>query len=218
MLKFILFCLCLLSMINNIWHMKQIRKEYVFVPKNQITHAFFHYTEVYVLVGNQILWSSKALRVWWSAWTIQFGFLWRLETTFKLLVTECHWASWYGMHSLIPFFDGLGNSWYVWCNQLWVENNCIWFIHPEPIGGEITIAWESSWMDKAPQSDMEKRLMEQLRESKFSKNAPVQSERRGCYYTSIPSSIKHKNVSGDDLTALNLDKVMLLSSIVDPYI
>jgi len=84
-------------------------------------------------------------------------------------------------------------------------------IHPEPIGGEITIALESSWMDKAPQSDMERCLMEQLRESKFTKTAPVQAERRGCYYTSIPASVKHKNVSGGDLTALNLDKVMLLS-------
>lgn len=84
----------------------------------------------------------------------------------------------------------------------------------EPIGGEITIAWESSWMDKAPQSDMERRLMEQLRESKFTKNVPVQSERRGCYYTSIPASVKHKNVSGGDLTALNLDKTSLLESVL----
>jgi A1 cistron-splicing factor AAR2 len=51
-------------------------------------------------------------------------------------------------------------------------------------------------MDKAPQSDMEIRLMEQLRESKFAKNVSVQSERRGCYYTSILASVKHKNVSG----------------------
>ncbi|PUZ46154.1 hypothetical protein GQ55_7G027400 [Panicum hallii var. hallii] len=84
----------------------------------------------------------------------------------------------------------------------------------EPIGGQITIALESSWMDKAPQSDMERRLMEQLRESKFAKNAPVQAERRGCYYTSIPASVKHKNVSGGDLTALNLDKTSLLESVL----
>ncbi|CAN6270898.1 unnamed protein product [Urochloa humidicola] len=87
----------------------------------------------------------------------------------------------------------------------------------EPIGGEITIAWEPSWMDKAPQSDMERRLMEQLRESKFAKNVPVQSERRGCYYTSIPASVKHKNVSGGDLTALNLDKTSLLESVLDKH-
>ncbi|XP_062225142.1 uncharacterized protein LOC133923877 [Phragmites australis] len=84
----------------------------------------------------------------------------------------------------------------------------------EPIGGEITIAWESSWMDKAPQSDMERRLMEQLREDKFANNASVQSERRGCYYTSIPASVKHKNISVDELTALNLDKTSLLESVL----
>ncbi|KAK3143152.1 hypothetical protein QOZ80_4BG0359110 [Eleusine coracana subsp. coracana] len=84
----------------------------------------------------------------------------------------------------------------------------------EPIGGEITIAWESSWMDKAPQSDMERRLVEQLKQEKFAKNAPVQSERRGCYYTSIPASVKHKNISGDELTDLNLDKTSLLESVL----
>jgi A1 cistron-splicing factor AAR2 len=82
----------------------------------------------------------------------------------------------------------------------------------EPIGGEITIAWESSWMDKAPQTDMERRLMDQLKDGKFAKNAPVQSERRGCYYTTIPASIKHSNISGDELTALNLDKVIFWAS------
>jgi A1 cistron-splicing factor AAR2 len=90
-----------------------------------------------------------------------------------------------------------------------VEHMYIWFFpYPEPIGGEITIARESSWMDKAPQSDMERCLVEQLGQGKFAKNAPVQSERRVCYYTSIPASVKHKNASGDELTAMNLDKVM----------
>ncbi|XP_066348471.1 uncharacterized protein [Miscanthus floridulus] len=84
----------------------------------------------------------------------------------------------------------------------------------EPIGGEITIAWESSWLDRAPQSDMERRLVEQLREVKFAKNAPVPSERRGCYYTSIPASVKHKDISGGDLTALNLDKTSLLEIVL----
>lgn len=84
----------------------------------------------------------------------------------------------------------------------------------EPLGGEITIAVESTWMDKSPQNDMERRLVEQLRESKFAKNAPVQSERRGCYYTIIPASVKHRDISGSDLTALNLDKTTLLESIL----
>uniref|UniRef100_A0A0E0KMF3 AAR2 splicing factor homolog n=1 Tax=Oryza punctata TaxID=4537 RepID=A0A0E0KMF3_ORYPU len=84
----------------------------------------------------------------------------------------------------------------------------------EPIGGEITIAWESSWMDKAPQTDMERRLMDQLKDGKFPKNVPVQSERRGCYYTTIPASVKHSNISGDELTALNLDKTSLLENVL----
>ncbi|KAM0827677.1 hypothetical protein ACQ4PT_068026 [Festuca glaucescens] len=58
----------------------------------------------------------------------------------------------------------------------------------EPIGGEITIALETSWMDRAPQTDMERRLMEQLRKEKFAKISPTQPERRGCYYTTIPAS------------------------------
>ena len=65
-------------------------------------------------------------------------------------------------------------------------------------------------MDRAPQTDMERRLMEQLREDKFAKNVPAQPERRGCYYTTIPASIKHKNISADELTLLNLDRVMFL--------
>uniref|UniRef100_M8BUL2 Protein AAR2 homolog n=1 Tax=Aegilops tauschii TaxID=37682 RepID=M8BUL2_AEGTA len=80
----------------------------------------------------------------------------------------------------------------------------------EPIGGEITIALEASWMDRAPQTDMERRLMEQLREDKFAKKAPAQPERRGCYYTTIPASVKHRNISADELTLLNLDRVMFL--------
>ena len=83
-------------------------------------------------------------------------------------------------------------------------------IFAEPIGREITIASETSWMDRAPQTDMERRLMEQLREDKFAKNVPAQPEWRGCYYTTIPASIKHKNISADELTLLNLDRVMFL--------
>lgn len=104
------------------------------------------------------------------------------------------------------------------CFSYWFGSRHIYYIFdlylisPEPIGGEITIAWESSWMDKAPQTDMERRLMDQLKDGKFAKNAPVQSERRGCYYTTIPASIKHSNIFGDELTALNLDKVIFWAS------
>ncbi|PNT60535.1 hypothetical protein BRADI_5g01220v3 [Brachypodium distachyon] len=84
----------------------------------------------------------------------------------------------------------------------------------EPIGGEITIAYETSWMDRAPQTDMEKRLMEQLREDKFAQNVSMQSERRGCYYTTIPASVKHKDISADELTLMNLDRTSLLESVL----
>ncbi|KAM0901477.1 hypothetical protein ACQ4PT_020011 [Festuca glaucescens] len=84
----------------------------------------------------------------------------------------------------------------------------------EPIGGEITIALETSWMDRAPQTDMERRLMEQLREDKFAKISPAQPERRGCYYTTIPASVKHKNISANELTLLNLDRTSLLESVL----
>ncbi|VAH39934.1 unnamed protein product [Triticum turgidum subsp. durum] len=84
----------------------------------------------------------------------------------------------------------------------------------EPIGGEITIALETSWMDRAPQTDMERRLMEQLREDKFAKKAPAQPERRGCYYTTIPASVKHRNISADELTLLNLDRTSLLETVL----
>jgi A1 cistron-splicing factor AAR2 len=88
---------------------------------------------------------------------------------------------------------------------------------PEPIGGEITIALETSWMDRAPQTDMERRLMGQLREDKFAKISPAQPERRGCYYTTIPSSVKHKNISANELTLLNLDRVMFLLCYLAAY-
>uniref|UniRef100_A0ACD5W3L8 Uncharacterized protein n=1 Tax=Avena sativa TaxID=4498 RepID=A0ACD5W3L8_AVESA len=84
----------------------------------------------------------------------------------------------------------------------------------EPIGREITIALETSWMDRAPQTDMDRRLMEQLREDKFANNAHAQPERRGCYYTTIPASVKHRNISADELTLLNLDRTSLLESVL----
>ena len=59
--------------------------------------------------------------------------------------------------------------------------------------------------------------MEQLREDKFAKNAPAQPERRGCYYTTIPASVKHKNISADELTLMNLDRVMFLFCYLAEY-
>ena len=55
---------------------------------------------------------------------------------------------------------------------------------------------------------MEKALDQQLRNSKFS-NSADKSQNRGCYYTSIPRVIKHKGINGQELTSLNLDKVII---------
>ena len=41
-------------------------------------------------------------------------------------------------------------------------------------------------------------MIEQLREDKFAKKGLVQPERRGCYYTTIPASVKHRNISEDE--------------------
>lgn len=85
----------------------------------------------------------------------------------------------------------------------------IWFT--EPIGGEITIACEAGLVDTVPKTAMEKRLMEQFKDSKFSRLA--EKSRRGCYYTSIPNVVKHKGMCGEELTSLNLDKVNSIDSI-----
>ncbi|XP_064985493.1 uncharacterized protein LOC135625095 isoform X1 [Musa acuminata AAA Group] len=84
----------------------------------------------------------------------------------------------------------------------------------EPIGGDIMIAYESGLIDRVPISVMERRLMEQLKDSKFSNSEAEGSHRRGCYYTSIPHAVKHKGISGEELTAINLDKTKLLEAIL----
>ncbi|RWW33315.1 hypothetical protein GW17_00001967 [Ensete ventricosum] len=80
-----------------------------------------------------------------------------------------------------------------------------------PIGGDITIAYESGLIDKVSITVTERRLLEQLKDSKFSKSEAEGSHRRGCYYTSIPRAVKHKGISGEELTAMNLDKVIILA-------
>ncbi|KAH7556945.1 hypothetical protein JRO89_XS11G0015500 [Xanthoceras sorbifolium] len=60
-------------------------------------------------------------------------------------------------------------------------------------------------MKNTPNTTMEKALDEQLKTSKFSNNVD-KSERKGCYYTSIPRVIKRKGIQGKELTSLNLDK------------
>ncbi|OVA18777.1 A1 cistron-splicing factor [Macleaya cordata] len=84
----------------------------------------------------------------------------------------------------------------------------------EPIGGEITVACESGLVDAFPKTSMEKALAEQLKNnSKFSETAE-KSNKRGCYYTSIPRVVKNKGISGQNLTSLNLDKTQLLETIL----
>ncbi|KAK2643977.1 hypothetical protein Ddye_019172 [Dipteronia dyeriana] len=82
----------------------------------------------------------------------------------------------------------------------------------EPIGGEITITTESV-MKNTPKTTMEKSLDEQLKTIKFSMTVD-KSERKGCYYTSIPRVIKRKGIQGEELTSLNLDKTQLLESLL----
>lgn len=82
----------------------------------------------------------------------------------------------------------------------------------EPIGGEITVTSESL-MKHTPQTKMDKALDEQLKTSKFSTTAD-KSQRKGCYYTSIPRIIKRKGLQGEELTSLNLDKTQLLESLL----
>lgn len=84
-----------------------------------------------------------------------------------------------------------------------------WFIpFIEPIGGEITVAHESGMVGTTSKTSMEKALDQQLRNCKFS-DPGDKSQKRGCYYTSIPHVVKDKGVHGQELTALNLDKVTL---------
>ncbi|KAK9115803.1 hypothetical protein Sjap_014750 [Stephania japonica] len=83
----------------------------------------------------------------------------------------------------------------------------------EPIGGEISVSCESGVVDSVPQTAMEKALVEQLRNSKFSESAG-RVNRRGCYYTLIPRVIKDKGIPGDKRTYLNLDKTQFLETIL----
>ncbi|TXG72597.1 hypothetical protein EZV62_001176 [Acer yangbiense] len=82
----------------------------------------------------------------------------------------------------------------------------------EPIGGEITVTTELV-MKNTPKTTMEKSLDEQLKTIKFSTTVD-KSERKGCYYTSIPRVIKRKGIQGEELTSLNLDKTQLLESLL----
>ncbi|PKA54127.1 hypothetical protein AXF42_Ash018137 [Apostasia shenzhenica] len=84
----------------------------------------------------------------------------------------------------------------------------------EPIGGGITISQESALFGREPKTEMEKRLLEQLKSIKSSQPAAEKNEKRGCYYTTIPKNFKQSNITGEELTALNLDKSKLLDNVL----
>lgn len=65
---------------------------------------------------------------------------------------------------------------------------------------------ENGIVGNTPKTPMEKALYEQVKASKFA-NSVDKSQRKGCYYTSVPRVIKRKGLQGQELTSLNLDKV-----------
>lgn len=83
----------------------------------------------------------------------------------------------------------------------------------EPIGGEITVANEPAMIDTYPKTAGERALNDQLKHNKFSTSIN-ESQKKGCYYTSIPRVIKQKGVHGPELTSLNLDKTQLLETLL----
>ncbi|KAL8528930.1 hypothetical protein ACS0TY_006413 [Phlomoides rotata] len=83
----------------------------------------------------------------------------------------------------------------------------------EPIGGEISVVCESDMVGKFSKTAMDKALAEQLKNSKFSIPEDT-SQKRVCYYTTIPRVVKQKGLCGKDLSNLNLDKTQLLESIL----
>ncbi|XP_057441950.1 uncharacterized protein LOC130733724 isoform X1 [Lotus japonicus] len=83
----------------------------------------------------------------------------------------------------------------------------------EPIGGEITVECENEMVKSTPKVPMEKALDEQLKAS-TSATSVGRSQRKGCYYTTIPRVVKCKGISGQELTSLNLDKTQLLETLL----
>lgn len=63
-----------------------------------------------------------------------------------------------------------------------------------------------------PSTTMEKKLLEQLKDSKFLKPGSKKTQKRGCYYTAIPHVVKQNRISSEELTSLNLDKVCFMNS------
>ncbi|KAK8916031.1 hypothetical protein KSP39_PZI022475 [Platanthera zijinensis] len=86
----------------------------------------------------------------------------------------------------------------------------------EPIGAEISIAHESTLSDQEKNVKMEKWLAMQLECNNLLDCSSEKTEKRRCYFTTIPKVVKHRNITGEKLTALNLDKVIVehLSSLL----
>ena len=81
------------------------------------------------------------------------------------------------------------------------------YLFAEPLNREISIIYEANLIDTVHGTSAERKLAEQLRNSRFSEPS-IESPMRGCYYVSIPALVKHKVATQEELTALNLDKVM----------
>lgn len=69
------------------------------------------------------------------------------------------------------------------------------------------MACEPGISQSTSKSAIEKVLDDQLKASKFAMHVDS-SQRRKCYYTEIPHVIKQRGVHGQELTNLNLDKVI----------
>ncbi|KAI4307626.1 hypothetical protein L6164_030794 [Bauhinia variegata] len=83
----------------------------------------------------------------------------------------------------------------------------------EPIGGDITVTCEKEMIRNTPKTEMEKALDKQLKASNLTTSIDG-SQRKGCYYTTIPCVIKHRGITGQELTALNHDKTQLLETLL----
>ncbi|KAL9310867.1 putative A1 cistron-splicing factor, AAR2, AAR2 domain superfamily [Arabidopsis thaliana] len=84
----------------------------------------------------------------------------------------------------------------------------------EPVGGEITVTYESAILKGGPKTAMEIALDTQMKKSKLMTSSTEQPKGNRFYYTSIPRIIKHKGMSGQELTSMNLDKTQLLESVL----
>lgn len=67
-----------------------------------------------------------------------------------------------------------------------------------------------------PKTEMEKALDKQLKASNLTKSIDG-SQRKGCYYTTIPRVIKHRGITGKELTSLNHDKVRICAHITECF-